>query len=71
MKIYTRTGDDGTTGLLGAGRVRKDSLRVEAFGSLDECNAAIGITRSLISEEDIDRILENVQSLLFSVGVQI
>ena len=71
MKIYTRTGDDGTTGLLGAGRVRKDSLRVEAFGSLDECNAAIGIARSLISEEDIDRILENVQSLLFSVGANL
>ena len=71
MKIYTRTGDDGSTGLLGSERVGKDSLRVEAFGTLDECNAAIGIARSLIAEEDIDQILENVQSLLFSAGADL
>ena len=71
MKIYTRTGDDGTTGLLGAERVRKDSLRIEAFGALDECNAAIGIARSVIAEIDIDRILENIQSLLFSAGADL
>src|SRR5277367_6238032 len=40
-KIYTRTGDDGSTGLLGVKRVQKDSLRIEAFGALDECNAAM------------------------------
>ena len=46
-------------------------MRVEAFGTLDECNAAIGIARSLIAEEDIDQILENVQSLLFSAGADL
>jgi cob(I)alamin adenosyltransferase len=71
MKIYTRTGDDGSTGLLGSTRVQKDSLRVEAFGALDECNAAIGVARSVRIDEDIDLILENVQSLLFSAGADL
>jgi cob(I)alamin adenosyltransferase len=70
-KIYTRTGDDGTTGLLGSQRVQKDALRVEAFGALDECNAAIGIARSGMAEIDVDKILENVQSLLFSAGADL
>ena len=68
VKIYTRTGDDGSTGLLGSERVQKDSLRVEAFGALDECNAAIGVARAGLTERDIDKILEDVQSLLFSAG---
>lgn len=42
-KIYTKTGDDGTTGLVGGGRVRKDDLRVEAYGTVDETNAAVGV----------------------------
>lgn len=71
VKISTRTGDDGSTGLLGSERVQKDSLRVEAFGALDECNAAIGIARSGLTERDIDKILEDVQSLLFSAGADL
>jgi len=71
VKIYTRTGDDGSTGLLGSERVQKDSLRVEAFGTLDECNAAIGTARSGLTERDIDKILEDVQSLLFSAGADL
>jgi cob(I)alamin adenosyltransferase len=63
--------DDGTTGLLGSERVQKDSLRVEAFGALDECNAAIGVARSGIAEIDVDKLLENVQSLLFSAGADL
>jgi cob(I)alamin adenosyltransferase len=70
-KIYTRTGDDGTTGLLGSQRVQKHALRVEAFGALDECNAAIGIARSGLAEVDVDKILENVQSLLFSAAADL
>jgi len=70
-KIYTRTGDDGSTGLLGPARVQKDSLRIEAFGALDECNAAIGLARSLMSGDDLDRLLENLQSLLFSAGADL
>ena len=43
MKIYTKTGDDGTTGLLGSRRLRKDDLRIEAYGTIDELNAVLGI----------------------------
>src|SRR4051812_14887390 len=43
MKIYTKTGDDGTTGLFGNARVRKDALRIEAYGTVDELNAALGV----------------------------
>ena len=66
-KIYTRTGDDGTTGLLGSQRVQKDALRVEAFGALDEWNAAIGMARSGMAEIDVDKILENVQSVALRI----
>jgi cob(I)alamin adenosyltransferase len=71
MKIYTRTGDDGSTGLLGPDRVPKDSLRIEAFGALDECNAAIGVARSVMPKGDVDKVLENLQSLLFSAGADL
>ncbi len=71
MKIYTRTGDDGSTGLLGPDRVPKDSLRIEAFGALDECNAAIGVARSAMPRDDVDKILESLQSLLFSAGADL
>src|SRR5262249_51162243 len=47
VKIYTRTGDDGTTALLGAGRVPKSAPRVEAYGAVDELNAALGVARAL------------------------
>jgi cob(I)alamin adenosyltransferase len=70
-KIYTRTGDDGSTGLLGAERVQKDSLRIEAFGTLDECNAALGLARSDMPGQDLDKILQSVQSLLFSAGADL
>jgi len=67
-KIYTRTEDDGTTGLLGSERVQKDSQRVEAFGALDECNAAIGVARSGIAEMDVDKILETSRVCCFQQG---
>jgi cob(I)alamin adenosyltransferase len=71
MKIYTRTGDDGTTGLFGGGRVRKDDLRVEAYGAVDEANAAIGLARGLGVESDLDKLLANVQHALFDVGADL
>ena len=46
VKIYTKTGDDGTTGLFGGGRVRKASSRVEAYGTVDELNATLGVARA-------------------------
>jgi cob(I)alamin adenosyltransferase len=71
MKIYTRTGDDGTTGLLGPGRVRKDDPRVEAFGSVDELNAALGVARSLDAGGWITAELATIQSRLFSLGAEL
>ena len=71
MKIYTRTGDDGTTGLFGGGRVRKDDLRVEAYGAVDEANAAIGLARGLGVDSDVDKLLAQVQHALFDVGADL
>jgi cob(I)alamin adenosyltransferase len=68
LKIYTRTGDDGKTGLLGPGRVDKDCPRIEAYGTVDELNAAIGLARSLGLRSDDDQLLAAVQDDLFSVG---
>ena len=68
MKIYTKTGDDGTTGLLGPGRVGKDSPRIEAYGTVDELNAVIGIARALGPDEQADALLAIVQDDLFAVG---
>ena len=71
MKIYTRTGDDGTTGLLGPGRVPKSSPRVEAYGGVDELNAALGAARALDREEWLAEELGTLQARLFSVGAEL
>jgi cob(I)alamin adenosyltransferase len=72
MKIYTRTGDDGTTGLFSGARVRKDSLRVEAYGTVDESNGAIGRARaSLENKGEIDAVLAPIQSDLFVLGAEL
>ncbi len=67
-KIYTKTGDDGTTGLLGSGRVAKDSARIEAYGSIDELNAALGLARALRPDAASDAVLDRLQVELFAVG---
>jgi cob(I)alamin adenosyltransferase len=68
-KIYTRTGDDGTTGLGDGSRIDKDSLRVEAFGTVDEANSAIGIVLSFASVPGpIRNCLTEVQHDLFELG---
>ena len=68
-KIYTRTGDDGTTGLGDGSRVDKDSLRVEAYGTVDEANSAIGAILACQSvSERIRMILTEVQHDLFELG---
>ena len=69
-KIYTKTGDNGTTGLIGGNRVSKDSPYIEAGGSLDELNALIGVTRSLGLPDDIDQSLHHVQDDLFLIGAE-
>jgi cob(I)alamin adenosyltransferase len=67
-KIYTKTGDDGRTGLFGGGRVGKDHARVEAYGDVDELNAFIGSARSVEMMPRIDEILAPVQRDLFAIG---
>ncbi len=68
MKIYTRTGDDGSTGLYGGGRVSKADPRVDAYGRVDEANAVIGFARAACLPPEIDAVLGGVQTALFEVG---
>jgi cob(I)alamin adenosyltransferase len=68
MKIYTKTGDAGSTGLFGGGRVPKDDPRVEAYGSVDELNAFIGLARAAEPMPRIDEVLVPVQRDLFAIG---
>ena len=68
MKIYTKTGDRGDTGLFGGGRVQKDHPRVEAYGDVDELNAAIGFVRAVEPMPRVDEILVGVQRDLFAIG---
>ena len=68
MKIYTKTGDAGQTGLFGGGRVSKDDPRVEAYGDVDELNAFLGVARSVEMMPRIDEVLVPVQRDLFSIG---
>ena len=68
MKIYTKTGDAGATGLFGGGRVPKDDPRVEAYGDVDELNAVIGMARSIESLPRVDEVLVPIQRDLFAIG---
>lgn len=68
LKIYTKTGDDGQTGLFGGGRVEKDHPRVDAYGEVDELNAFIGMARAIELMPRIDEVLVPIQRDLFSIG---
>jgi cob(I)alamin adenosyltransferase len=68
VKIYTRTGDAGDTGLFGGGRVAKDDPRVEAYGDVDELNAVLGMVRAVEQMPRIDEVLVPVQRDLFAIG---
>jgi cob(I)alamin adenosyltransferase len=68
MKIYTKTGDAGTTGLFGGGRVEKDDPRVEAYGDVDELNAVLGVARAVDPMPRIDDVLLPIQRDLFAIG---
>jgi cob(I)alamin adenosyltransferase len=72
-KIYTRTGDDGTTALGSGERVAKNDLRVEAYGTVDETNAAIGLARTQLAagEEGVDARLARIQNDLFDLGADL
>jgi cob(I)alamin adenosyltransferase len=71
MKIYTRKGDDGSTGLFGGPRVRKDALRVEAYGDVDELNSALGVAREELKADDLRALVDSLQSELFTVGAEL
>ena len=68
LKIYTKTGDTGSTGLFGGGRVGKDHPRVEAYGDVDELNAALGLARSIELMPRIDEVIVPLQRDLFAIG---
>lgn len=68
MKIYTKTGDDGTTGLLGGTRLPKDHIRIEAYGTVDELNAFIGVLRDTQGVNDWNDALVQIQDDLFVIG---
>lgn len=72
MKIYTKTGDAGETGLFGGARISKASLRVEAYGDVDELNSLLGLARAQGSlGERFDALLSVIQSRLFDVGAEL
>ena len=68
MKIYTKTGDEGITGLLGNRRVPKDDLRIEAYGTIDELNAVLGLARADGLDPAADVLVGQLQDELFAVG---
>ena len=71
MKIYTKTGDDGTTGLFGGARVKKNSDSVEAYGTVDELNAVIGVARATKLDPFSEGVLAHVQVDLFTLGAEL
>jgi cob(I)alamin adenosyltransferase len=71
VKIYTRTGDEGETGLFGGGRVPKDHPRVAAYGDVDELNSAVGLARAAAPPELFDPLLQGVQRDLFSIAAHL
>ncbi len=70
MKIYTKTGDGGETGLVDGSRVPKDHARVAAFGDVDELNAALGLAR-VHSDAELSELLDGIQRDLFAIGAQV
>jgi len=71
VKIYTKTGDDGSTGLIGGNRVRKSSPRIIAYGIVDELNSSLGIALSLKLDKDIADLLTKIQNDLFVIGADL
>ncbi|HET7276027.1 MAG TPA: cob(I)yrinic acid a,c-diamide adenosyltransferase [Longimicrobiaceae bacterium] len=74
MKIYTKTGDRGETGLFGGGRVAKDDIRVEAYGAVDELNSVLGMAAAALEAEDLMPIAEGIRGIqadLLTVGAHL
>ncbi|MDH4071338.1 MAG: cob(I)yrinic acid a,c-diamide adenosyltransferase [Ignavibacteria bacterium] len=71
MKIYTRRGDEGETGLFGGQRVPKDDLRIEAYGTVDELNAVLGVAAAGMENSELTRMIGKIQSVLFEIGADL
>ena len=71
MKLYTKTGDDGTTGSFGGGRVAKDALCVETVGTVDELNCQIGLALAACGDDELGATLTSVQQCLFELGADL
>lgn len=71
MKIYTKTGDDGTTGLIGSKRVKKSDKRIASYGMVDELNASLGMILSSGLEDDLHDLVTRIQNDLFVVGADL
>ncbi|MEO6134903.1 MAG: cob(I)yrinic acid a,c-diamide adenosyltransferase, partial [Ginsengibacter sp.] len=71
MKIYTKTGDEGKTSLIGGTRVSKSSLRIESYGTVDELNSFVGVAFDHCTDEHSREILKEVQDRLFTIGSEL
>ena len=70
-RVYTKTGDQGQTSLVGGARVSKASLRVDAYGDVDELNSVIGVARARVNDQEIDEVLSLIQNDLFTLGADL
>ena len=70
MKIYTKTGDDGKTSIIGKTRISKDDIRIEAYGSVDELNSWLGVIYNEINEKNTS-LIKRIQSDLFEIGAEL
>ncbi len=70
-RVYTKTGDQGQTSLVGGARVSKGSLRVDAYGDVDELNCVIGVARARFVDEETDEVLSLIQNDLFTLGADL
>jgi cob(I)alamin adenosyltransferase len=68
MKLYTKTGDKGKTGLFNGKRIDKDDLRIESYGTVDELNSILGLVRSFSKNKEINELVEELQHHLFQLG---
>ncbi|BDS11001.1 cob(I)yrinic acid a,c-diamide adenosyltransferase [Aureispira anguillae] len=68
FKVYTKTGDKGTTALFGGARVPKNHIRIESYGTVDELNSYIGLIRDSLSDEQLKIVLKEIQDRLFTLG---
>jgi cob(I)alamin adenosyltransferase len=68
MKIYTKTGDKGTTSLIGGTKVSKAHLRIEAYGTVDELNSYTGLCKDLLTDKNSNTVLQEIQDRLFTIG---